>query len=763
MQICSGRRIRPVATSILCAISVVSVWQFVASPAIASKKIASSVADSAASIARPRPAYSPTPLVLYCAAKQPAGKRDGISVWVYGDGKGANIRLRAFVSGGAAAAAALPIGSGGDTEALWPTWFSAPIPINFTGWKQIYVPAAQLTYRAPAGTSKDALPPGFETADTIGIDTNRRAGALVIDDVAWGNGESVQEDFESGIGNWRIHGTPEALSTVSLRVSGGTAHSGTGALKIDFSGYGKSVAASLSYLSKQAALTSDPYVVFAQQSPLQPVTADALPNPGDASQNLSAFACADQIQPISFTIYAKSALTNVSVAPLTQLKCAGKSLGPDAIDIDVVKFIRTHGSEAFIDPDSTGSYQGLLVKDDHEELSAASGSLPALPSPRTTGDASTDIPANTQKQFWATVRVPRNATPGEYKGQLKVTGDQFKPFTIDVTVNVLPLHLMSSSKQYVITFDGRLGAQPDGSAAQITRYLSPDLFSAELKDIADHDIRYTTINDKGPDLWKAVDAYSQAGLAMPLVYTGFDSPDEAKAVESERKEKLIDDFIYFDRNSAGLASDAADLKAHHIKAAGIPMDNDSAEKLDVVIYGLGHPYVNQLVKSGGLRTSEKRDWLYWRSAQTDNRLNRIYSGMYLWDANLYGAFLSDYQSAANANPYDDSLPGNGAFRPQMLSYPTQTGVIDTVGWEAVREGVTDVRYLTTFYAALRQCKDAKIAKALVNSMQYSVEFFMKKPLLNRSDAEIQKERLVIANDTIKLQKLLGAPSKRPAK
>ena len=45
----------------------------------------------------------------------------------------------------------------------------------------------------------------------------------------------------------------------------------------------------------------------------------------------------------------------------------------------------------------------------------------------------------------------------------------------------------------------------------------------------------------------------------------------------------------------------------------------------------------------------------------------------------------------------------------MLTYPVKDGVLDTLQWEACREGVTDVRYLTTMYAALRECKDAQVA------------------------------------------------------
>jgi len=648
-------------------------------------------------------------------------------------------------------------GLSGDTEPLWPAWISKPIPLNFTGWKKIYVPTADFTFRAPLGVDSSAPEPKFSAADTVGFETNRRAGTLIFDDLAWGDGVVIVDNFEAGVGAWRTHGSPDALQTGRIWSATGIAHQGAKSMKLDFSGYAKKVDASLAYLKAQADATANPYVLFIQQSVFEPVNADALPQPGDAADSISTSACADQITPVSFTLYAKQTLSNVVVSLKTPLKSAKKTIPASAVDIRVVKWLKQHGIGSLIDPDSTGSVQGVLVKDDSAPLTIdSSGSLPDA---RLTGNPTTNIPAFTQKQFWVNISVPRNTPAGSYTGQILVSGDQLQPITIPISLNILPINLYSSSKQYLIRFRGRLddGSQP--STTNVTERLSEPLYNAELKDILAHGVRWVTLSGKGDQLWKEIDDYNAVGLAQPYLYRGFGSLADAEAVDQDRAARKIDSFLYLDDLSASLGADAAELKTHHMQIAGTPITEDDTNGVEEVIYPVDNPYVLNAIKAKGNRTSSRRDWITWSSTQNDARLNRIYSGLYLWEANLYGALLSDYQSSQTANPYDDSIVSTGALRSQMLAYPTNDGLLDTIGWEAIREGITDTRYLTSFYTVMRRCKDAKIQKEYVNKAEATVEGFLAKPLLGRSDAEIQAERQIIANFTIKMNSFLPSSLK----
>jgi hypothetical protein len=69
-----------------------------------------------------------------------------------------------------------------------------------------------------------------------------------------------------------------------------------------------------------------------------------------------------------------------------------------------------------------------------------------------------------------------------------------------------------------------------------------------------------------------------------------------------------------------------------------------------------------------------------------------------------------YQHASGDIYVDDDGP---SFRDHVFAYPTVDGVIDTIQWEGFREGVDDVRYLTTLLKKIERAKadDAKAALA----------------------------------------------------
>ena len=58
------------------------------------------------------------------------------------------------------------------------------------------------------------------------------------------------------------------------------------------------------------------------------------------------------------------------------------------------------------------------------------------------------------------------------------------------------------------------------------------------------------------------------------------------------------------------------------------------------------------------------------------------------------------------NPYvDDANKNNTVFRPHMTTYPSREGPIPTIQWEAMREGIDDIRYLMTLGNLLSWAKE----------------------------------------------------------
>ncbi len=76
-------------------------------------------------------------------------------------------------------------------------------------------------------------------------------------------------------------------------------------------------------------------------------------------------------------------------------------------------------------------------------------------------------------------------------------------------------------------------------------------------------------------------------------------------------------------------------------------------------------------------------------------------GLLIWKAGYDGACDYAYQHGFG-HVWDDF--DSNRYRDHNFSYPTIDGVIDTIQWEGFREGVDDVRYLTTLLSAIEKAK-----------------------------------------------------------
>ncbi|HJN19106.1 MAG TPA: DUF4091 domain-containing protein, partial [Armatimonadota bacterium] len=83
-------------------------------------------------------------------------------------------------------------------------------------------------------------------------------------------------------------------------------------------------------------------------------------------------------------------------------------------------------------------------------------------------------------------------------------------------------------------------------------------------------------------------------------------------------------------------------------------------------------------------------------------------GLLLWEAGYDGAMDYAYQHSFGHewNDFDSQ-----SYRDHTMAYPTVNGVIDTIQWEGFREGVDDVRYLTTLIEAIEAAEAAGGRKA----------------------------------------------------
>ena len=92
-------------------------------------------------------------------------------------------------------------------------------------------------------------------------------------------------------------------------------------------------------------------------------------------------------------------------------------------------------------------------------------------------------------------------------------------------------------------------------------------------------------------------------------------------------------------------------------------------------------------------------------------------GLLLWKNHYDGIGIFAYHFGSGS-PYNDF---DGGMRELNFVYPTGNGVIDTIVWEAYREGIDDVRYVTTLSKAIEHAKassDADRKKAAADAQKY---------------------------------------------
>ena len=154
--------------------------------------------------------------------------------------------------------------------------------------------------------------------------------------------------------------------------------------------------------------------------------------------------------------------------------------------------------------------------------------------------------------------------------------------------------------------------------------------------------------------------------------------------------------------------------------------------VDGINYKYDMPYVQALVAGGTDRTN-KWEW-YWWDARESVVNNRIYSGIALWKSGLYGCM-----------PF--WMPKEGE---------NGSASLDSLLGEALREGINDTRYITTYMKALRELKDKKRVqdKAYIETTEAYLAAFLAKPSEKLTPAELRAFRAKMAEFSIKLAAML---------
>ena len=149
-----------------------------------------------------------------------------------------------------------------------------------------------------------------------------------------------------------------------------------------------------------------------------------IPSPGQFGRPVEIYAARGEHEPITFAVRPLTDLGEATVA-VSDLKSKTATISKDCVDVRVVRHLARRGFNAI-------NYR--IIPQMLKRFSSVA------------------LPKDFTRQFWLTVRVPKDAKPGDYAGTVRVTSRGGLDETLSVALHVYPFTLDGSD--YVFGFFG---------------------------------------------------------------------------------------------------------------------------------------------------------------------------------------------------------------------------------------------------------------------------------------------------------------------
>lgn len=325
------------------------------------------------------------------------------------------------------------------------------------------------------------------------------------------------------------------------------------------------------------------------------------------------------------------------------------------------------------------------------------------------------LPRNTSKQMWATIFVPPHTPPGEYVGDIEVRGNGVLQGAMKIQLRVHSFELAESKITHSIYYRAVLD---DARAGVGSEYRNAAQMQEELQNLLNHGVRNPTMYQPHTNqelLRKALQLRQDLGMNNgPLYYLGAHTTGAFLGSGPRAEAKLRTVFSQVDGIARAHGFTSVYISgADEAKGAALVAQrrlweivHDLGGKVFVAGFTGSFELVGDLldlfVHSHQPSAQEATKWqsgghkiFNYNNPQTGPEnpfLFRLNYGLVLWANGYDGAMLYAYQHCFGACWNDIDHP---KYRDHNITYPTATGVIDTLAWEGFREAADDVRYLTT--------------------------------------------------------------------
>ncbi|MFC2076024.1 glycoside hydrolase domain-containing protein [candidate division KSB1 bacterium] len=448
------------------------------------------------------------------------------------------------------------------------------------------------------------------------------------------------------------------------------------------------------------------YVTFSRHW-LRYVYPWTVPKISERIESLSVCLAANDFEPVTLSVYPLRDLGTVTVRS-SDLTGPGSSVIPaDKLQVHLVKTLKVaaRGAQYRLVP-------RLLDRGDRAE-----------------------IPLGRTTRFWITLRADRDVIPGTYRGRIDLTPQTGEPVSIPLQVNILPFSLEPHPGIAYSMFMSYEFYEMDGK--DWTEDEKRKIYQNDLnifRDYRDHGM--TTVDVATPfyfqwnqdgsprleHLRSAMKAYKEAGFDCPMFWYLAHYLQAAKKqhpgnvanydpkIHPRRAEKLVraaeelvaemdgPQLIYSPIDEPRIASRrkiTLDLlkRIKRVKGVKTMSSTDIGGKL-LDIENNSQRHKKSLGPGETVRNSEREVWEYNNGAvhSFNPGYSRYIYGLYVWRQDLDGMNSWVFQTTQNCrgNPFEDL---DSPFGDVFFAYPHPDGPLPTPNWEAVREGIDDLRHL----------------------------------------------------------------------
>jgi hypothetical protein len=506
---------------------------------------------------------------------------------------------------------------------------------------------------------------------------------------------------------------------------------------------------------------------------------------------LSSFGAIGQKVIFSFSLFSTEEIQEIelSVTPLTNKTSA---LNLEQIEIYIVKRWDVSGVGIYQSNRITAAE--LLLKDDRITLKDGYTEHPhngigsenpmwlyVPPDVRTTGNANTFLYANEHKQILLSIKIPSYTRPNNFLGFIKIVTSIGETYELPIELKVLPFTLAQPHQDLLIWYRGSMDPR------QSQFHVSPSLFQLHLQDIYDHGFRSISICETDRSIAQAaIDIAEQVGFDRHIVFRNILYNAQALNFKKLKPIFLLSDEIDNQTYSPDITCESriSQHKDHGKYCQFLNWDSMSSLVNQKFISRFANEQdIGYMPTIISLSLSENKAhfaneqkplnpkiYYHWQSHMEKPNLHRVLSGIYLWKTKASGIAPYCYQHVpifpfSPFNDFDAWEPSSrvGKFRDCMTTYPAQSGIIPTLQWEGLGEGITDLSYLTTLDLCLahleklsldtsktlsyeiRQRRDAFIDRIDIESIDINNETTME-PYTNISPSAYEEFRKQIALD-----------------